>query len=77
MLKMGSTIGILGGGQLAKMLAVAASRIGYKTHIFDPNPESPAFEIAYHKTIASFNDNELLKKFAENYAKKHLAYRIN
>ncbi len=65
MLKMGSTIGILGGGQLAKMLAVAASRIGYKTHIFDPNPESPAFEIAYHKTIASFNDNELLKKFAE------------
>ena len=37
MLKPGSRIGILGGGQLGKMLAVAASRLGFTSHIFDPN----------------------------------------
>lgn len=37
----GSTIGILGGGQLGRMLSVAAARLGFKTHIFEPNPAPP------------------------------------
>ena len=65
MLKIGGTIGILGGGQLARMLAVAASRIGYQTHIYDPNPDSPAFDVASSKTIGSFQDKDLLKEFAK------------
>ena len=65
MLEPGSMIGILGGGQLARMLSVAASRIGYRTHIFDPNPNSPAFDVATSKTVGSFQDKDLLRKFAK------------
>ena len=65
MLKAGSTIGILGGGQLARMLAGAALRMGYHTHVYDPNPKSPALEISSLKTIGSFEDHGLLKKFAK------------
>ena len=65
MLKTGCTIGILGGGQLARMLAVAASRIGYQTHIYDPNPDSPAFDVASSKTIGSFQDKDRLTEFAK------------
>ena len=64
MLKLGDTIGILGGGQLGRMLSMAASKLGYKTHIYDPNPEAPAFEIAPNQTIGSFTDSHLLEKFA-------------
>ena len=42
MLKPGATIGILGGGQLGRMLSVAASRLGYKTHIYEPSANPPA-----------------------------------
>jgi len=59
------TIGILGGGQLARMLAVAASRLGYKTHIYAPSKDSPAFKVATHQTVGSFNDFSLLKTFAQ------------
>ncbi len=65
MLKSGSTIGILGGGQLARMLSVAASRIGYRTHIYDPNPDAPAFDVAAFKTVGSFEDWMLLQDFAK------------
>jgi 5-(carboxyamino)imidazole ribonucleotide synthase len=60
----GSTIGILGGGQLGRMLALAAARLGFKTHIFCPDPQSPAFEVTPHKTVASYDDVEALKAFA-------------
>ena len=62
---MGSKIGILGGGQLARMLAVSASRIGYLAHVYDPDPSSPAFEVVSNKTIGSFKDTCLLKRFAK------------
>ena len=42
----GSTIGILGGGQLGRMLAVAASRLGLQAHVYDPDPTAPAGQIA-------------------------------
>ena len=50
----GSTIGILGGGQLGRMLALAAARLGLKCHIYCPDPESPAFDVrgrAYHRRL--------------------------
>ena len=65
MLKLGDTIGILGGGQLGRMLSMAASKLGYKTHIYDPNHKAPAFEITTQRTIGSFTDSHLLEKFAK------------
>ena len=44
-LKPGDTIGILGGGQLGRMLALAAARLGLKAQVFSPDPDSPAFDV--------------------------------
>ncbi len=63
-LKLGATIGILGGGQLGRMLSLAASRLGFKTHIYCPDKDSPAFEVTPHKTIAAYDDRAALEKFA-------------
>ena len=60
----GATIGILGGGQLGRMLAVAASRLGYKTHIFDPAPDAPAADVAHRVTCAGYGDTSALTAFA-------------
>ncbi|WP_415401993.1 5-(carboxyamino)imidazole ribonucleotide synthase [Tateyamaria sp. SN3-11] len=60
----GSTIGILGGGQLGRMLSVAASRLGFKTHIFDPGALPPAGDVAHLVTTAPFEDNDALFAFA-------------
>ncbi|MEM9205863.1 MAG: 5-(carboxyamino)imidazole ribonucleotide synthase [Pseudomonadota bacterium] len=64
-LKPGATIGILGGGQLGRMLAIAAARLGYRGHIFSPDPKSPAFDLAAAHTVAEFEDTEALSAFAE------------
>jgi len=61
----GSTIGILGGGQLGRMLALAAARLGMKTHIFCPDPHSPAFEVTPHRTVAAYDDEAALAAFAD------------
>jgi len=63
-LPLGATIGILGGGQLGRMLSLAASRLGFRTHIFCPDPESPAFEVTRHKTVAAYDDEAALAAFA-------------
>ena len=63
-LSSGATIGILGGGQLGRMLAVAASRLGYKTHIFDPAPDAPAADVAHRVTTAQYDDTAALAAFA-------------
>jgi 5-(carboxyamino)imidazole ribonucleotide synthase len=63
-LPVGSTVGILGGGQLARMLAVAASRLGLHVHVFDPAPDAPAAELAHAHTRAGFDDAEALRAFA-------------
>lgn len=60
----GSTIGILGGGQLGRMLALAAARLGMKTHIFCPDPQSPAFDVTPRKTVAAYDDEAALAAFA-------------
>ncbi|MEP2531760.1 5-(carboxyamino)imidazole ribonucleotide synthase [Shimia sp.] len=63
-LPLGSTIGILGGGQLGRMLSVAASRLGYKTHIFEPGANPPAGHVADQVTTANYDDTSALKTFA-------------
>jgi 5-(carboxyamino)imidazole ribonucleotide synthase len=60
----GATIGILGGGQLGRMLSVAASRLGFKTHIYEPGAEPPAGQVAYRVTTASYDDADALAAFA-------------
>ena len=66
MLEPGSIIGILGGGQLGRMLAVAATRLGFKSHIFDPSENSPASQVACKTSIASFENEKALIKFANS-----------
>ncbi|MDX5595454.1 5-(carboxyamino)imidazole ribonucleotide synthase [Pseudovibrio sp. SPO723] len=63
-LKPGDTIGILGGGQLGRMIAQAATRLGLKSHIYCPDADSPAFDCAAETTIAAYDDLEALEKFA-------------
>ncbi len=63
-LPLGSTIGILGGGQLGRLLSLAAARLGMKTHIYCPDPNSPAFEVTPNKTIAAYEDESALTAFA-------------
>lgn len=60
----GSTIGILGGGQLGRMLALAAARLGFRTHIFCPDPHSPAFDVTPNRTVAAYDDEAALAGFA-------------
>ncbi|WP_208347756.1 5-(carboxyamino)imidazole ribonucleotide synthase [Pseudaestuariivita rosea] len=64
-LPVGATIGILGGGQLGRMLSVAASRLGFKCHIFEPGAEPPAGDVAHQVTTASYNDTTALQAFAD------------
>jgi len=63
-LPLGATIGILGGGQLGRMLALAAARLGFKTHIFCPDPDSPAFDVTPRKTVAAYAHEAALAAFA-------------
>ena len=60
----GATIGILGSGQLGRMLALAAARLGFKCHIFAPDPESPAVDVAHRVTSADYSDTKALERFA-------------
>ena len=59
-----STIGIIGGGQLGRMLSVAAAQLGYKCHIFDPHPHTCAADVAASHTCAAFEDSDALQSFA-------------
>jgi 5-(carboxyamino)imidazole ribonucleotide synthase len=61
----GSTIGIIGGGQLGRMLAVAAAQLGYKCLIFDPNERPCAAHVTAGFTRAQFDDADALRRFAD------------
>ena len=54
----GSVIGILGGGQLGRMLAMAAARLGYKVRIFEPSAQAPAGDVAISVTQAGYDDHD-------------------
>ena len=61
----GSVIGILGGGQLGRMLSVAAARLGYRTHVYEPAANPPAAHVAEKVVTAPYEDAAALRAFAE------------
>lgn len=63
-LSSGSVIGILGGGQLGRMTALAAARLGYRCHIYCPSADEPAVEVSAFHTQGAFDDVEALTQFA-------------
>jgi len=60
----GSTIGILGGGQLGRMSAIAAAQLGYRVHVYAPQHDTPASHVAPATTVAAYDDAEALAAFA-------------
>jgi len=62
----GSTIGIVGGGQLGRMLARAASRMGYKTHIYTDEKDSPASHVSTKTTVGAYQDTAALRAFGQS-----------
>ena len=60
----GATIGILGNGQLGRMLCLAAARLGYRTHVFGPEADSPAEQVAGASTVAAYTDETALAAFS-------------
>lgn len=60
----GSTIGILGGGQLGRMTALAAARLGYRCHVFAPEADGPGMQVAAARTVAAYEDAAALARFA-------------
>ncbi|MET0606215.1 MAG: 5-(carboxyamino)imidazole ribonucleotide synthase [Beijerinckiaceae bacterium] len=59
----GDTIGILGGGQLGRMLALAAAPLGLKVHTYAPEADSPAFDVSADHTVAAYEDEAALERF--------------
>lgn len=60
----GSTIGIVGGGQLGRMLAMAAARLGYRTAVLDPDPSCPAAQVANTHIASDYEDSKGLERLA-------------
>jgi 5-(carboxyamino)imidazole ribonucleotide synthase len=65
MLSPGATIGILGGGQLGRMTAMAAARLGYRAYVFATERDSPAGQVCAGATVARWDDDSALARFAE------------
>jgi 5-(carboxyamino)imidazole ribonucleotide synthase len=63
-LPLGATIGIVGGGQLGRMTAMAAARLGFRCHILTPEPDSPAAQVAAAVTVGDYEDQAVLRAFA-------------
>ena len=64
MIAPGATVGILGGGQLGRMLALAAAALGYRCHVFAPEAGGPAAQVAAAETVAAYDDGAALDAFA-------------
>ncbi len=65
LLKIGASIGILGGGQLARMLALAAAPLGLRCHVYSPERNSCAFDVVHASTCAPYEDEHALSRFAD------------
>ena len=61
----GSVIGVIGGGQLGRMMAIAAAELGYLVHIFTPEHDAPASHVAFRTTVGSYSDAKALQAFAK------------
>lgn len=68
MIPPGETIGILGGGQLGRMIAVAAAQLGYRCHVYAPEPDSIAADVCAQFTCAPWDDAEAMARFAADCA---------
>lgn len=66
MIAPGGTIGILGDGQLGRMMALAAAEMGYKTHIYGQDGSGPASQVCTTMTVAAYDNKEALRKFADS-----------
>lgn len=62
----GQTVGIVGGGQLGRMFAIAARRMGYRVHALDPTSDAPAGQVADVEVIAPYDDIDAARRFARN-----------
>jgi len=62
----GGHIGILGDGQLGRMMAIAAAEMGYFVHIYGPEKDSPAAQVSHRSTVASYSDRDALSAFAKS-----------
>ena len=62
----GAVIGVLGSGQLGRMLALAARRMGYRTHVFSPDPDAPAGQVADRAWTAAYDDLDAVRAFAQS-----------
>jgi 5-(carboxyamino)imidazole ribonucleotide synthase len=62
----GAMLGVLGSGQLGRMFAMAAARLGYRVHVFAPEPDAPAADVAYRQTVAAFEDADAIAEFARS-----------
>ena len=60
----GACIGVVGGGQLGRMTALAAARLGYRCHVLTPEPDSPAAQVTDRATVAAYDDPAALERFA-------------
>ena len=63
-LPLGSIVGILGGGQLGRMLSLSASQLGFKTHIYDPDINAPAKQVTNLSSTFEYDDFKNLENFA-------------
>ena len=59
----GGHIGILGDGQLGRMMAIAAAEMGYFVHVYGPEEDSPAAQVSHRSTVAPYGDKAALEKF--------------
>ncbi|MFN2099240.1 5-(carboxyamino)imidazole ribonucleotide synthase [Altererythrobacter sp. MF3-039] len=66
MIDQGGTIGILGGGQLGRMLAMAAAALGYRCHVFTPERDSVAGEVSHQTTCSPWTDDQAIRAFADD-----------
>src|SRR5437763_6551687 len=60
----GSTIGVLGSGQLGRMFALAARRMGYRVHTFSPDTDTPTGQVADEELVAAYDDLDAVRAFA-------------
>jgi 5-(carboxyamino)imidazole ribonucleotide synthase len=66
MMQPGSVVGIIGGGQLGRMSAQAAARLGFLVHVFSPEQDSPAAQVSARDIVASYDDLAALRRFADD-----------
>jgi phosphoglycerate dehydrogenase-like enzyme len=60
----GATVGVLGTGQLGRMFAIAARRMGYRVHAFSPDRDTPTGQVADREVTAAYEDLDTLREFA-------------